>query len=101
MSDLRINHLLEVPDLIPEVAQWIFQAFWAHKGHEDSRFLEAKLREAVSIDDIPISLVAFFGERPVGTINLIENDDETRTNLKPWLAALWVNPEFRKLGVGT
>ncbi|WP_413559447.1 GNAT family N-acetyltransferase [Bdellovibrio sp. HCB209] len=101
MSSVRIQHLYEVPALIPEVAQWIFNAFWSDKGLPDSSFLVEALGEATSSDAVPLSLVAFIDDKAVGTINLIENDDEERTHLTPWLAALWVDPKFRKQGIGS
>ena len=46
-------------------------------------------------------LVALENERLLGSVTLVENDMETRRDLSPWLAGLFVWPEFRRKGVGT
>jgi len=37
----------------------------------------------------------------MGTVSLIENDLESRPQLSPWLASLYVRPEFRGKGLGS
>jgi GNAT superfamily N-acetyltransferase len=101
MSTIAIYHLYETQQLIPEVAHWIYKEFWFDKPGFSPQFFEGLLRNAAQLDSIPLSLLAFVNEVPVGTINLIENDDEKRPHLRPWLAALYVKPEFRKQGVGS
>jgi predicted N-acetyltransferase YhbS len=49
---------------------------------------------------IPTSLVAHEGEEFLGTVALIECDEETRPQYTPWVAALWVEPEYRRRGIG-
>ena len=63
--------------------------------------LVTHLRTATDPSSIPHSLVALDGDRLVGTSNLIENDDRTRTHLRPWLAALVVAADVRGQGIGT
>lgn len=40
------------------------------------------------------------GGRLAGVVNLIDIDDEARSHLHPWLAALIVVPEYRGRGFG-
>lgn len=97
----RIVDLYETPQLVTTVARWIYDEFWADKNEYTTASLSDVLRTATSRDAIPLSLLAFAGDEPVGTVNLIENDDEKRTHLRPWLAALYVRPEFRSQGFGS
>lgn len=59
------------------------------------------LRQANNPDAIPLSLLALVDGEPVGTINLVENDDESRSHLRAWLAALFVVAKQRGRGIGT
>jgi predicted N-acetyltransferase YhbS len=99
--DAVIRHLFESPQQIPTVAQWIYNEFWANQDRHTPESLQAALREATCPDRIPLSLVATCYGLPVGTVNLIENDDEDRPHLTPWLAALFVQPGFRGRGIGS
>jgi len=100
-TGIRIVHLFELPQHISTVARWIHDEFWAGKDRYTPDMLEALLREATSAAFIPISLLALRGEEPIGTVNLIESDDDQRPHLRPWLAALFVLPEHRHHGIGS
>ncbi len=49
---------------------------------------------------IPTVLVAHDGEQFLGTVSLIACDEEARPQYTPWIAALWVEPEHRRRGIG-
>ena len=50
---------------------------------------------------IPETFVALEGDTVVGAASIIEEDMETRKELSPWLAEVYVAPEFRNRGIGT
>ncbi len=97
----RITELFETPQHIPMVAAWIYDAFWADKGEMTVETLSRLLEDAKQSDAIPLSLLAWSGEEPAGTVNLVENDDPKREHLRPWLAALYVRPNGRRQGIGS
>jgi predicted N-acetyltransferase YhbS len=45
--------------------------------------------------------VAFVEGEPAGSVSLVQHNMDTRPELSPWLAALWVRPERRGREVGT
>ncbi len=47
------------------------------------------------------SLLALEGDRPLGCVHLIDNDDPGQPELYPWLAAMVVVPERRGQGIGS
>lgn len=98
--ELSIDHLFQHPDDLGTVAGWIYDEFWRDKEGYSAEVFIGLLQQAASRDAIPLSLVAYADGRPVGTVNLIENDDEARAHLRPWLAALIVIPEYRRQGIG-
>ena len=97
----QLTDLFNHSEHIPLVVDWIYNAFWADQQIHTPQSLAKLLSQATSPDAIPISLLALEGSEPVGTINLVENDDEQRPHLRPWLAALYVKPEMRGRGVGS
>jgi GNAT superfamily N-acetyltransferase len=49
---------------------------------------------------IPCAFVAHKGTQYVGSVLLIDNDLSCRPQYSPWIAALWVEPAFRRRGAG-
>ncbi len=96
-----ITHLHKRPEHFKRVARWIYDEFWTDKPEASPEWLEARLREAISDSEIPMSWLALVDGQPVGTVNLIACDNDERSDLSPWLAALLVLPEYRKLGIGS
>lgn len=87
----------ERPDLIPLVANWLWDAFWHPNGHP----LE-EVREIISTCTAeigpPQSFVLMAGEVPCGTASLVSADLEIRDDIGPWLAGVYVVPEARGQG---
>ena len=98
--EFQIDHLMDHPEHTRLVAEWIYREFWQGRDRYSADDLEGLLRQATDRERIPLSLIAVAGGRPVGTVNLIDNDDPTRPQLHPWLAALLVIPEYRGRGIG-
>ena len=101
MSAPVICHLFELPLHRARIADWIYEAFWAGRPGYSPAHLETLLAEARDPDSVPLSLLATTEGRPAGTVNLVVCDDDSRPQLTPWLAALYVAPEFRSQGIGT
>lgn len=97
----QIAHLFEHSEYVDQVATWIHAEFWADKNIHTPQSLASLLHNATTPDSIPLSRLALVDGIPVGTINLIENDDDQRTHLRPWLAALLVLPAHRRQGIGS
>ena len=99
--NVRIVHLFEQPEHLRLVAGWIWGEFWRDKPGVTVDTLAARLGEARDPDRVPLSLLAVEDGAPVGTVNLVHSDSETRPDLHPWLAALVVAPAARGRGIGS
>lgn len=93
----RIVTLRERPDLIPVVANWLWDAFWQPDGHplEEVRDI---LRECVAEHGTPQSFVLLAHGLPCGTASFVAADLDIRDDIGPWLAGVYVVPDARGQG---
>jgi len=84
------------PELAPIVAKWRVDAFFNHPGGYTVEAMTALiLAPPVGPEE---TFVLFDRHQPVGTVGLMREDLETRPDLTPWLAGLFVDPAFRGRG---
>ena len=98
---LRIRRL--EPDT-PEAelaARWRYEAFFAD-GSDTFENSRAALLGFLKQQGYEIALLAECDGKPAGLCLFVrdEADPNPRPDLTPWLAALYVAPEFRKRGIG-
>jgi len=98
---LTFSLLIDCPQHLPQVAAWIFDE-WGHltQGLTLDK-VETHLQNHLNRDAIPLTVVANQDQLPVGTASLMLNDLSNRPELSPWLASVYVTPEYRKQGVGS
>jgi predicted N-acetyltransferase YhbS len=98
---MRIVPLVERPDLVEQVSAWGF-AEWGHLN--PGQTLEertVRIRGKMNVDRVPIAFVALDEEdRIAGTASLIFDDLEGDPR-NPWLASVFVPPEYRKKGIAS
>ena len=95
----RIVAVSERPELASVVAQWRVDAFFSHPGGWTVEEMTAAiLGPPIGPEE---NFVLFDQDEPVGTAGLVREDLETRPDLTPWLAGLFVRPEFRGRGHAT
>ena len=93
----QIVTTVERPDLIDTAAEWIWSAFWKKNGYS-----LPEIRALVESSDAVVGpsqcLLLLIDGVPVGTAGLIKSDLNSRQELTPWLAAMYVRPESRGRG---
>lgn len=55
----------------------------------------------LSEDPIPTTFVCIHNNQPVGSAAILEQDMDTHPEFSPWLASVYVKPEFRNQGIGS
>lgn len=98
--DIKIAYLKERPDAIPALAQiWheVLGSIWVPDVSVER--VEQRFHEHLNEEVLPITFVAFDGNKLVGGVSLRENDG-IRPDLVPWLGSLVVDAAYQKKGIG-
>jgi N-acetylglutamate synthase-like GNAT family acetyltransferase len=93
---ITIDPLADHPDLVRVIAEW-------HQRRDEQNSLDFWIRchtTEAPREGIPRAWVAIVDGEAAGSVSLVENNMDTRPELAPWLASLWVRPECRRRGVG-
>ena len=97
MSAIVFCNIADCPELVDTVAGWLW-GFWGNaRNYEFYRSLVAH----GSPEDIPLIYVAFLDGAPAGSVALLRADLFSRQDLFPWMADLYVAPEYRSRGIGS
>ena len=99
--ELRFKYLPRDEQVIRQVVDWQFAAFGSHDPHNTHARILHQVREWVESVRVPLCLVAYRGDEPVGTLSIIDDDMRTHPEFKPWIADLVVAPALRGQGIGT
>ena len=99
MKDVQILNLADAPEHVEQVSRWLWEE-WARADGYSLEDLVYRTRHSLLRDTVPQQLVAVCGGRAAGTVALWLSDCKTRQDLTPWMAVLYVDPEFRNLRIG-
>jgi hypothetical protein len=100
MPDLRIDYLIDHPEYVPQLAQWLFEQWDGILGEKTPEVRIRKLKAHMNRDELPIAWVAHANGQLLGTAALRVRDLEGREDLTPWLGEVFVGPDFRRRGIG-
>lgn len=97
---MNIINLAEAPGHIPRIAAW-HHTEWGYLnpgGTVETRI--ERMKRYLSGAKIPAMYIAVDGNELLGTAALVESDMDSHPELSPWLASVFVNPDYRKRGIG-
>lgn len=96
---MTIEYLADRPQTIPTLAHWQHDE-WGYLRPGDT--VEKRIKRFASLrnrDRIPMTVVALDNDVVLGSASLIAHDMETRMELTPWLAGVYVGEQFRRRGI--
>ena len=98
--EITVDYLKNYPHFVPEISEYFYQE-WSYLCPErDLQGFEDSIRSRLNVDRIPLALVAVGNSNFYGTVCLKQFDMDTRKELSPWLAGLYVKEGFRNRGLG-
>ena len=100
MRGVQVSPLIEHPEYVPQLAQWLFEQWDSILGEETPEARIKKLRAHMNRDQLPIAWVAHANGQLLGTAVLRVHDLEGREDLTPWLGGVFVGSHFRRQGIG-
>ncbi len=99
---MKIDLLQKHQQHILTLASWFKEEspdYFKDKSLDDIAQEQFVLR--LNDDVLPVSLIAYEGELPIGTVALLPESITTHKHLNPWLGGLHVHPEYRHKGIGS
>lgn len=98
---MHLAYLADHPEFITTLARW-HHAQWHYLDRDSS--VEARIanfQAHLGRGQVPATFVALEGSTLLGSASLIAHDMDTRPDLTPWLACVYVAPAHRRRGIGT
>ncbi len=96
---MTISRLRPGSPAVRVCAQWRFDAFLKDDGFTFEESL-TQLEALVERQDYEIALLAEVEDVPAGTCLFVREEIDPRHELTPWLAGLFVTPDFRGQSIG-
>ncbi len=93
-----IKPLGECPGYAPVLAYWSYNLWYRSRPIGYDLIIKAYRQRAAGAG-VPAAFVAIEEDMPVGMVSLKNDDLWSRKDLNPWLASLYVVPEFRRRGI--
>ncbi len=94
----EIHYLKDYPSYMPIVAFWNYREW--HLGKQPFDEIIARYQSRLQKDKVPTTLIAIEDTMPVGSVSIKLNDLVERPDLNPWLASLYVLPDYRGRDIG-
>lgn len=95
---MRIEFLADHPGYTTELAGLHFEE-WNYLRPGESLEERTERLRASSGKTMPAVIIAIIDRELVGSAMLVENDLTSRTDLTPWLAGVYVKPQYRGRGI--
>ena len=96
-----IDYLADHPEFLPTLAKWHHQEWGYLRPGDSAEARAARTKALCGREEIPTVFVAFSGTTLFGSAMLVANDMETRKELTPWLAGVYVAADHRRQGIGS
>jgi GNAT superfamily N-acetyltransferase len=94
-----ISDLRQRPEFFDTVADRIWRAWWEPHG-VPLEYISGRLKENLAGGPMPRAFVAHFDGVFAGTASIIASDLDERPQYTPWVAAVWIEPQFRSRQIG-
>ncbi|MCP4230028.1 MAG: GNAT family N-acetyltransferase [bacterium] len=99
---MRIEYLADYPQHLRQLAEWHHTEWSKYNPGDTVEKRVERMQAHLGKRQVPTTFVALDGGVLMGSACILEQDmHEGRLDLTPWLASVYVSPDFRKRGVGS
>ena len=100
IATMTIEYLADHPETVDTLVQWLHREWGSVRGGETLEQRRKRFAGSLNRDRIPLTVVALEAGELLGSASLVAHDMETRMELTPWLASVFVGEQYRRRGVG-
>ncbi|MBY0500640.1 MAG: GNAT family N-acetyltransferase [Alphaproteobacteria bacterium] len=100
MNCIHIEYLADFPQYTSLAAEWRYIEWSTFNPELTWDFLNDSMKRHLNRSELPLTLLAFNKSDLVGMVSLRKYDLKDHENMTPWVASLYVVPEYRKQGIG-
>jgi GNAT superfamily N-acetyltransferase len=97
---MNIEYLVDRQNDTSEIVDWLYEQ-WGHHYNYGKEVWANRVNNRLNKEKIPTTFVATVNDKAVGTASIIKYDLETRKDLSPWLADVYVLPGHRGKKIAT
>lgn len=97
-TKITVRSLAACPELIPLVSKWMWQQ-WDKRHKRTLKEIIYRTEHSLT-KKCPQTLIAFYDDKPAGTVSLWTTNHPYRQDMTPWLSYLLVLEKYRGKGVG-
>ena len=97
---MHIEYLANHQSKLSQLAGWHFNEWGYLKPNETLEERTARLKGCCGQNEIPTVVIGLLGNSLCGSAMLVANDMESKPELTPWLAGVYIAPEYRCKGYG-
>ena len=97
---VRIDYLADHPELADTLAEWFYNEWGRSNPNASPETTRAWIRDHANRNTLPLAVIAFSAEVPVGAACIRATDLASRPDLGPWLGSVYVVAEHRRRGIG-
>lgn len=98
---MKIEYLADHKEMIPVLARWSHEQWSALYPKRTLADVEQLMLRRSRRKRLPLCLLGLINDCVIGMVSLKIHDLESRQDLSPWLAGLYVKKEMRNRGAGT
>jgi N-acetylglutamate synthase-like GNAT family acetyltransferase len=98
---MQLTDLIESPESIPVIAEWHHREWSSLNPGQSIDDRIRKMQCYLTGHNVQKMFIMKNDGAAIGTAAIVANDMDTRTDLSPWLASVYVEPGNRCRGYGT